>query len=515
MKSKKTLSLVTVTFLLLPILLVIISAVYAQDNWPMLRHDPTHTGYTSSPGPTRNQTLWIYDTKYDIWGPSPAVVDGILYMSLGFGPSMIAFNSTTGALIWNYTRVTWISSSPAVAYGLVYFGSFDTNVTALDAATGEVVWNYTTGFWIAASSPTVADGVVYIGGGYGNGVFALNATTGALIWNYTTGAEVHSSPAVADGIVYIGSYDDNVYAFNATTGVKIWNYTTNADVYSSPTVADGVVYIGSNDKNLYALNATTGDKIWNYTTGFWVVSSPAIADGIVYVGSWDNNVYALNATTGAKIWSYATGGSISSSPAITGNGVVYIGSGDNKTYALNAQTGEVIWSYQTEGDVWASPSVADGVVYIASRYEGKIYAIIGSLQTFNAVWELQTYPVNVLSNSSLSNFEFSQPNKQISFNVTGPKAMSSFCNITIPKSLLAGPWTIEIDGSDIVPTISENDTHTFIYLPYTHTSTHRIAITGSWVVPEFPTAIITSLLMIMTAAATLLGKVLWPKKHQG
>lgn len=510
--KKKITSPFTLMFLLLPILIGTF-AVYAQYPWPMLRQNPTHTGYTSSPGPTMNQTLWTFDTIYDIWGPSPAVVDGVLYISGGFGPWLYAINATTGELVWNFTRATWISSSPAVAYGMVYFGGFDTNVTALNATTGEVVWNYTTGGYLAASSPAVADGIVYIGGGYGKGVFALNATTGDKIWNYTTEGEVHSSPAVADGIVYIGSYDDNVYAFNATTGEKIWNYTTKSDVYSSPAVANGVVYIGSNDKNVYALNATTGEKIWNYTTGFSVVSSPAVANGVVYVGSWDGNIYALNATTGTQIWNFTTGGAVSSCPAISSNGIVYIGAGDNKTYALNAQTGELVWSYQAGGDIWASPAIADGVLYMASRYEGTIYAICGSLDTFNAIWESQTYPVTVLSNSSLSDFAFSQPNKQISFKVVGPKAMQSYCNVTIPKNLLQGNWTVQIDDSDIVPTITENDTHTFIYISYTHASTHTITITGEWVIPEFPTATLISLLLIATTATTLLGKTLWSKRR--
>ncbi len=510
--KKKTVSLFTIMFLLLPILIGICT-VYAQYPWPMLRQNPTHTGYTASPGPTMNQTLWTFDTIYDIWGPSPAVVDGVLYISGGWGPWLYAFNATTGTLIWNYTGMMSISSSPAIADGMVYFGCFDTNVTALNATTGAFVWNYTSGSWLAASSPAVVDGVVYIGGGYGDNVLALNATTGDRIWNYTTGDDVHSSPAVAEGIVYVGSYDNNVYAFNATTGEKIWNYTTKSDVYSSPAVIDGVVYIGSNDNNVYALDATTGVKLWNYTTGFWVVSSPAVVDGVVYVGSYDGNLYALNATTGAQIWNYTTGGAVSSSPAIASNGVVYIGSGDNKTYALNAQTGELIWSYQTGGDVWASPAVADGVVYMASRYEGKIYAICGSLQTFDAVWELQTYPVTVFSNSSLSNFGFNQSNMQVSFNVVGPKGMLSFCNVTIPKNLLRGDWTVMIDESDIVPTISENDTHTCIYISYTHTGTHNIIIKGSWVVPEFPITILISLLLIATTVASLLGKTLWPKKR--
>ena len=58
---------------------------------------------------------------------------------------------------------------------------------------------------------------------------------------------VHSSPTVANGIVYVGSLDHNVYALNAKTGTKIWNYTTGDLVYSSPTVANGIVYVGSHD----------------------------------------------------------------------------------------------------------------------------------------------------------------------------------------------------------------------------------------------------------------------------
>jgi serine/threonine-protein kinase len=83
----------------------------------------------------------------------------------------------------------------------------------LDAATGVHIWNYTTGgdMW---SSPAVADGKVYIGS-FDKKVYCLDATTGALIWNYITGGIIESSPAVANGVVYVGSDDKKVYAFSA------------------------------------------------------------------------------------------------------------------------------------------------------------------------------------------------------------------------------------------------------------------------------------------------------------
>jgi outer membrane protein assembly factor BamB len=502
MGPKMTKKVVLLTLIAFMIFAMSVGLVRSQYPWPTFHHDNLRTGYTSSPGPNLNLTLWTYGTGNDLYGPCPAVVDGVLYISGGYGTSVYAMNATTGVGIWNYTVVTWIVSSPAVDDGKVYFGGFDKNVTALNVTTGALVWNFTTAGWIAASSPAVEDGVVYIGGGYGNAFYALNATDGSQLWNYTLSNNVHSSPALSEGMVYFGSFDRNVYALDSTTGAKIWNYSTAGNVFSSPAIANGSVYIGSYDGNLYSLNATTGEKLWNYTTGNWVAASPGVANGIVYVGSYDNNVYAFNASTGAKFWNYTTGGAISSSPAISSNGIVYIGSGDNKTYALDAQTGAVVWTYQTNGDVFDSPALVDGVVYAPSR-DGRVYAIVGTLQTFDPAWQTQSYPVTVLSNSALSDFQFSQPNMQVSISATGPKGMSSFCNFTIPKSLLDGPWTAYVDGGSVTPTVVENDTHTFVYVPYAHTGTQVITIKGSTVVPEFQTGIFASAIMIVTFVIAL------------
>ena len=61
------------------------------------------------------------------------------------------------------------------------------------------------------SSPIVANGIVYVGS-YDHNVYALNATTGTKVWNYATGDAVWYSPIVANGIVYVGCYGHDVYA---------------------------------------------------------------------------------------------------------------------------------------------------------------------------------------------------------------------------------------------------------------------------------------------------------------
>ena len=122
-----------------------------------------------------------------------------------------------------------------------------------------VKWSYTTGD-LVTSSPAVANGVVYVGSNDGN-VYALDASSGALLWSYSTGGHVESSPAVANGVVYVGSWDLKVYALDARTGSLLWSYTTGQSQYgvvSSPAVADGRVYVGADDRNVYAFGQTRG-----------------------------------------------------------------------------------------------------------------------------------------------------------------------------------------------------------------------------------------------------------------
>ena len=85
------------------------------------------------------------------------------------------------------------------------------------------------------SSPAVADGKVYMGS-YDGKVYCLNASTGAKIWSYTTGGEVESSPAVAYGNVYVGAYDNKVYAFGPTTYTLTITATAGGTTSPSPGV---------------------------------------------------------------------------------------------------------------------------------------------------------------------------------------------------------------------------------------------------------------------------------------
>ena len=162
--------------------------------------------------------VWSYATGGWV-DSSPTVADGRVFV-VSFDGNTYTLNATNGALIWecatdsvssNYNLVG-VPSSPAVVDGIVYLSStFNQRAYALDASTGAVLWNSSIS-GIVSSSPAVAGGMVFFGS-YDNKLYALDACTGALVWSYRTGGTVFSSPAVADDILYVGSDDESVYAF--------------------------------------------------------------------------------------------------------------------------------------------------------------------------------------------------------------------------------------------------------------------------------------------------------------
>ena len=128
------------------------------DWWPMFRHDPQHSGFSTSDAPVTNNVLWKYKTGNRVHS-SPAVADGKLYICC---VSVYCLDANTGDYIWNYTTGESVSSSPAVVNGKVYIGSDDFKVYCLDGNTGDYIWSYKTEHEVE-SSPAVADGRVYIG----------------------------------------------------------------------------------------------------------------------------------------------------------------------------------------------------------------------------------------------------------------------------------------------------------------------------------------------------------------
>lgn len=323
-----------------------------------------HTGGLSAAG-----LAWKFQTGDEVRS-SPTVAGGRVYIG-SYDRHLYALDAQGGDLIWRFATEGGICGTPATWKHLVVAGSEDFNIYGVDAATGQEAWTYRT-WQQVRGSPKVHGEAVYVGSDDGF-LHALEPRNGRPLWKYRAWRPVRSSAAYGDGLIYFGSDDERLYAVDALTGDEKWRFAAIAPIRSSPAVGNGLVYVGAMDFCIYALDAKLGWVAWRERTQNFVVSSPRVEGDRVYVGSVDQHLYCLDARTGRLVWKYQAGGQINSSPALE-NGVLYFGCIDGAVYALDAATGRHRWRYQTSGPIPSSPTVDGNLVYVGSM-DGCVYAL--------------------------------------------------------------------------------------------------------------------------------------------
>ncbi|RKY05350.1 hypothetical protein DRP77_01245 [Candidatus Poribacteria bacterium] len=107
------------------------------------------------------------------------------------------------------------------------------------------------------SSPTIAEGKVFIASIDAHTLYALDAESGEVLWSYTAGGRIDSPPTIYKGRVLFGCADGWVYCLRASDGKLVWRFrAAPADlrlvafeqvesvwpVHGSVLVWDGVVY---------------------------------------------------------------------------------------------------------------------------------------------------------------------------------------------------------------------------------------------------------------------------------
>jgi outer membrane protein assembly factor BamB len=77
------------------------------------------------------------------------------------------------------------------------------------------------------------------------GLYALDAATGDEVWVYPTVMPLGHSPTVAGGVVYVGGFDRMIHAIDAQTGQGLWTFTAISGFQINPLVVNNVVNVGS------------------------------------------------------------------------------------------------------------------------------------------------------------------------------------------------------------------------------------------------------------------------------
>ena len=137
------------------------------------------------------------------------------------------------------------------------------------------------------------------------------------------------------------------------------------------------------------------------------------------------------------------------------------------------------------------------------------YPLTAPINLFEVPFGFITEKVEIVSNSTVTNFQLNQTEKTIKFYVTGVTE-TGFCRVAIPNSIVEGLWkgnySVKIDNAQ--PLYMRNWTvnaQTYIYFTYQH-STHQVII-----IHEVSTGILLTTLLIFATFSTILVR----KMHHG
>ena len=332
------------------------------------------------------------------------------------------------------------------------------------------------------------------------------------------------------GIELYGGSSNNIISGNSikanVEGVSLWESTNNT-ISGNFIVANedyGISLIDSSNNTIIE-NEITKNDMTTISSGIELSSSDGniikrnnISDNtygikIAYFSTY--NVVAENDITANVYYGMAF------SPDSSYRNIIYHNNFIGNTWG-HVNTWEIfvnVWDngYPSGGNYWSDytgiDANGDGIgdtPYTIDANNVDRYPFMAPLKIFEAQhWDGVTYNFHVVSNSSILNFELSEslipeiPSK-ISLNVSGPGNTNGFLRMIIPniivQDLWQGNYMVLLNGEPWPFRNWTDNTNTYIYINYTH-SEHEIKI-----IPEFPSALILPLFMILTVIAIVFAK---------
>ena len=385
--------------------------VHARGEWPGLQGGPTHLGARVDELTPPLTTVWTAAVGGNVQMGAPVVAGGRVFVTVtdlarGDTGGVVALDLASGAEAWRWTSPVPVRNAPAVADGTVVVSQTDGTVVALDAATGAPRWSAPLGagfdpteatLW---ASPTIADGMVYVG--IQRDFAALDLATGSPAWQLdpVPGAfwqGTYASAAVGGGVV-VDTFNralGGVGGWDQATGDELWRLggAPSIAIEASPVIAGDTVYLADGRDEVTAVDLATGQIRWSealdgggFDWGYAIAGTPAVADGRLFVPTLYRDLVALDAATGLELWRHAarpapvhlthyrgrTDGFVGS-PLVTG-GLVWIGGADGTLEALDAATGQVAWTHDLGVPVTSGLAVAGDYLVVAS-FDGTVRAL--------------------------------------------------------------------------------------------------------------------------------------------
>jgi outer membrane protein assembly factor BamB len=288
---------------------------------------------------------------------------------------------------WQTKLGAAIYAPAAVRDGVAYVGTAGGMFYAVSLADGKFVWAFAAGRPVFGGAALVGDALFFV---CDNGfLFRLDRRTGKELWRYNLGDAsvprilLHQvidnsgdfdfdtgapTPTIAEGVVYVGSGDGSVHAVDATSGKRIWRAAVTGKVRVTAIVDPTRVIVGTVDNFLYALDRKTGADLMKWDSRGPIVTAPALIDDKLIVGNRNGLLAARNFVSNAVVWRMQLWGSSAESEATPAGGSLFLfGSSDLRRVALmDSKDGRVIWRTDVFGWAWPRPALEGNTVFVST-----------------------------------------------------------------------------------------------------------------------------------------------------
>lgn len=173
------------------------------------------------------------------------------------------------------------------------------------------------------ATPAYANGVLFVGGGYGSHEFyAFEAATGKVKWQIKTSDDGPSAAVVEDGCVAFNTESCTVIVVAADTGKLLWQEWLGDPLMSQPAIAEGKLFIAypagqrgqkashlsptrklpAQGHRLLCADLKTGRHLWEQAITADVISAPVVEGKQLFFTCFDGTSFCLNVADGAIVW---------------------------------------------------------------------------------------------------------------------------------------------------------------------------------------------------------------------
>jgi outer membrane protein assembly factor BamB len=335
--------------------------------------------------PATGNVLWS-DVERATGPLAPPAIDlqsGLVVFTEGNSPrnsAVVAVNLNDRGRRWRVSLEDLSRGGPTIADGTVFVGSRDRFIRAIDESNGHVLWRRR----LEASvngAPAVAGSRLFAASeNQTNGstrLYALDKATGKTLWSKPQrGVAVGvSSPTVADGKVFVGFGDAQVRAFDSRTGRLFWTAPVRSlfSFNASLAFAGGDVYAMDVGGGVYRFDGESGDARWDFQFPSYATwSAPLVVGSAVYVGMDNGTIACIDVSSGHLVWK---------TRLATGPIATFVPSADRILTTSNSARGALVaFRHDPSGTLLDDPSPTDLDLPTALlNYAGSFVLVLGFL----------------------------------------------------------------------------------------------------------------------------------------